>query len=1155
LLCGRLLRSFHRLLVVSMMTRCTFFIRRLFIVLLSAGMFAGCGGSADEGTPRTRAERTPAPAGSTLFTKLPASHTNVDFTNQVEYTQDTNVFTYRNYHNGGGVAIGDLNGDGLQDLYFTANQEDNRLYLNEGDWWFRDVTDAAGVAGQRAWATGVSLADVNGDGRIDIYVCNSGDISGDDRQNELYINQGTDENGVPQFEERAATWGVADEGYSTHAAFFDYDHDGDLDLYLLNNSFTPVSKFDLRDNQRQVRDELGGDKLYENRGGEFVDVSEEAGILGSEIGFGLGVTVADLNRDGWQDLYVSNDFFERDYLYINQGDGTFREALTDQMRHSSLSSMGADFGDVNNDGWPELFVTDMLPETDERLKETTSFKSWNHYQSMVRNGYYHQIMRNTLQLNNGNGTFSDISQIAGVHATDWSWGALIADFDLDGYKDIFVANGVYKDVTNQDFINYLANEQTARRMKERGRVEFLNLIEKIPSNKISNYAFRNALGADSTTGPVFRDAAAEWGLDTPSFSNGSAYGDLDNDGDLDLVVNNLNMESFVYRNEADSLQNHHSLSVTLEGAGDNPFGFGAQVTAEANGRTFYAEQMPVRGFQSTMGHRLTMGVGDADTLDRVTVAWPDGRVQRRTDVAADQTITLRQDDAASATDRPGPAIPEPPTQPFADVTDAVDLDAATHTENQFVDFNREGLIPKKLSTEGPRLAVGDVNGDGRDDLYAGGAKNQPGRLLVQQADGGFVPTNEALFDDDRVSEDVDAVFFDADADGDQDLYVVSGGNEYAPETDPLQDRLYLNDGTGTFTAAPDRLPDFEHSGGTVAAADYDGDGDTDLFVGSRVVPWNYGKTPPSLLLENDGTGRFTDATDDLAPTLRDVGMVTDAAWIDVVGDARADLVVVGEWMPITVFENTGERLARANADGLGDSHGWWNRLAAADFDGDGDTDFVVTNLGTNTRLDASPKQPASLYVSDFDDNGYSDPVLSVYRQGQNVPFVLRGPIVNQINPLRQKFPSHEAYAGTPISDVFTEAQLQEAVTKRAHTFSSVYVENEGDGTFTPHELPFEAQLAPMYGLHADDVNGDGHLDVLMAGNFHGVPPNLGRMDASYGVVLHGDGTGTFTAVPTRESGFRVTGEARDIVPLDVAGQSELIVVAKNDGPVQVFRRR
>jgi len=867
------------------------------------------------------------------------------------------------------------------------------------------------------------------------------------------------------------------------------------------------------------------------------------------------VTVGDVNRDGWQDIYVSNDFFERDYLYINEQDGTFREALPEQMRHSSLSSMGGDVGDLNNDGWPDLFVTDMLPRTDQRLKTTTTFKSWKEYQRMVRNGYYHQLLRNTLQLNHGNGTFSDVAPSVGVDATDWSWGALIADFNLDGHKDVFVANGVYKDVTNQDFIDYMMQEETARRMKKRGRDEFLNLIEKIPSNKLSNYAFRNTMAADSTTGPAFQNATTAWGLETLSFSNGSAYGDLDNDGDLDLVVNNLNMESFIYRNEADSLRGGHSLQLKLRGDGSNTFGVGAQVTVQADGRTFYKEQMPVRGFQSTVGHRLTIGVGAADTLDQVTVAWPNGQVQRFDNVATDRVLTVRQAEAPAATaDRPRP-VPKPSEAPlFEDVTDQVDLEAAAHEENQFVDFAREPLIPKKLSTEGPRLAVGDVNGDGREDLYVGGAKRQPGRLLVQRPDGRFVPTNESVFAEDQISEDIGALFFDADGDGDEDLYVVSGGNEYTPDTAPLTDRLYLNDGTGSFTRAQDRLPNLRQSGSAVVAADFDGDGDQDLFVGGRVVPWGYGKTPTSTLLENDGSGHFTDVTARVAPELERVGMVTDAVWADVTGNGRKDLVVVGEWMPISIFENTGERLRRVRPGGLAESNGWWNRVAAADVDEDGDRDLVIGNLGRNTRLTATSRRPASLYVNDFDGDGSTEPVLSMYRQGKNVPFVLRDRLLEAIPPLRPKFPSHEAYAGTSISDAFTDRQLESAETKRAHTFSTVYVENEGEGGFAMHPLPFEAQTAPMYGIHLDDVNNDGHVDILLGGNFHGAPPNLGRMDASYGAVLTGDGEGHFSAVPPRESGFRVPGEVREITSIETP-QGRLLLVAKNDGPVQVFQIR
>jgi len=1123
------------------------FARRLPIVAILVAMlpWTGCGSDAPS---RTKADRAPAPAGETLFTKLPAAHTNVDFTNDLTYTKDTNVFTYRNYHNGGGVAIGDLNGDGRQDLYFTSNQEDNRFYLNRGDWWFEDVTEAASVAGTRAWSTGVAVADVNGDGRLDIYVCNSGEMPNDDRRNELFINQGNDENGVPQFEEQAAEYGLDHPGYSTHATFFDYDQDGDLDLYLLNNAFTPVSSFDIRNNQRDVRDELGGDKLYQNNGdGSFTDVTERAGLYESEIAFGLGVSVGDVNRDGWPDLYISNDFFERDYLYLNNRDGTFREVLPQQMPTTSLSSMGADIADFTNDGRPEIFVTDMLPDREDRLKTTTTFEPWEGYQTRVQSGYHHQLLRNTLHLNNGNGSFSEVGALAGVHATDWSWGALGADFNLDGRTDLFVSNGVYKDVTDQDFIADLTTRETAQRMKERGRAEFLNLIEKIPSERLSNYAFRN------TDSLQFENAAAEWGLDTPSFSNGAAYGDLDNDGDPDLVVNNLGHKSFVYRNEATTTTDNHFLQVRLEGTPPNTFGFGTSVTVEHDGTTYYRKQYPMRGFQSASGTRLTVGVGSADTVDAITVAWPDGRVERRTDVATNQQIVARQAEAlptdSAARSVPRPRTPSDYAHRFEDVTDEVGL-AHLHEENDYSDFQREPLLPRKLSTQGPRLAVGDVTGNGLDDVYVGGAKGQPGTLYTQQSNGRFVSTNEDVFSQDAIAEDVGATFVDVTGNGALDLYVVSGGYEFSDTAPALQDRLYVNDGSGQFTLDRDRLPRDRQSGGPVTPLDYDRDGDTDLFVGGRVIPWRYGHTPQSRLLENDGTGHFTDVTDEAAPALRDVGMVTDAAWADVTGNARKELVVVGDWMPITIFRQTGGRLERMETTGLDESRGWWTRLLAEDVTGDDRTDLVVGNFGHNMRLKATPDTPVSLYAGDFDYNGRSSPILTHYADGKEVPVSLFGPMAQHFGFVRQRFSSYEAYSTATIDDLLTADQKKRGVVKQTHTFSSVVVENRGDGRFEMRPLPTRAQFAPLFGLLADDVTADGRTDLLLTGNFHGLPPKIGRMASSYGTLLRGTNTG-FQAVPSRKSGLLVRDQVRDAAFLNTARHGRVILFAKNDAPLQI----
>ena len=815
--------------------------------------------------------RPPPAADGHLFTKLPAAYTGVRFENHLTETRDFNVFTYRNFYNGGGVAAADLNGDGLPDLVLTANGTGPRVYLNRGAFRFRDVTEQTAITfkGAGAWVTGVTIADVNGDGLLDVYLCHAGNGTPEQRANALWINQGVGPDSIPRFREMAEQYGVADKGYSTQAVFFDYDRDGKLDLFVLNNSPRPVVSFSST-NTRDVRNEYGGHRLYHNEGGRFVDVSQQAGIFGSEIALGLGVVATDVNRDGWPDLYVSNDFFEQDYLYINNHDGSFTESIAREMPSISFFSMGLDIADVNNDGWPDVYTTDMFPEDDERVKKTSAFDLWEVYQQRVKNNFHHQFMRNMLQLNNGNGTFSDIGQLANVARTDWSWSALIADLDLDGYKDIFVTNGIMRDVTSQDYIAYLGNGQTMRATTRGKRVDYMKLIGAMSSTKLPNYAFHN------NGNLTFTNESASWGLDTPSFSSGAAYVDLDGDGALDLVVNNVNDTAFVYRNNARALPKRpHYLQVKLEGEGANRFAIGAKVTLDAGGKTQYQELEPTRGFQSSSDYVLTFGLGARDSVRSVKVEWPDGggRVSELSNVAADRALTVKQSEAARA-----PASAREPTRPtlLTDVTNKTRLDFV-HRENDFVDFEREPLMPKLVSTEGPTMAVADVNGDGLDDIYIGGAKGQAGKLFVQQRDGRFISTSEKEFAKDSISEDVGAVFFDADGDGHPDLYVVSGGNEFSEGAPALQDRLYLNDGRGSFRKAEGgrALPIEANSGSRAAAADYDGDGHIDLFVGGRVVPWRYGMDPSSMLLHNDGGGHFSDVTDRVAPQLRHVGMVTD----------------------------------------------------------------------------------------------------------------------------------------------------------------------------------------------------------------------------------------------------------------------------------------
>jgi hypothetical protein len=1073
---------------------------------------------------------------------MPSAYTDVTFANRLSETRDANVFTYRNFYNGGGVAIGDLTGDGLPEIVLTSNQDGPKVYLNLGHFRFRDVTKEAGLVERGRWTTGVTIADVNGDGKLDIYVCHAGLQPGAARANTLYINQGMTDS-IPRFTEMAAQYGLADTGYSTQAAFVDYDGDGDLDMFLIRNSPRPVASIAVK-NERARRDPLGGHELYRNDHGHFVDVSEQAGIYGPTIGFGLGIAVGDLNRDGRPDVYVANDFFERDYIYLNNGDGTFREVLEDALPVSSYFSMGVDIADLDNDGWPDIYTADMLPEDDYRLKTTQSFEPWTLYNAKAREGFDHQLMRNMLQHNNGNGTFSDVAWLGGVARTDWSWAALIADFDLDGNKDIFVANGLAHDVTQQDYLAFLGNDQTLRNVTGGGtqRVDFMSLIKAMSSTKLRNYGFRN--NGDLT----FTKASAAWGLDTPSFSNGAAYGDLDGDGAPDLVVNNVNDDAFIYRNNVRSqVPGNRFLQVRLVGDSVNPFAVGARVTLRSGDRQFMQELEPTRGFQSSVDYVLTFGVGAVDTLDSLRVDWPDGRTSGLTHVGTNRKVTIREGDGSQPSTPPRTTHDAPRTL-FTDVTTQVGLDFVHH-ENDFVDFDREQLIPKMVSTEGPFVTVGDVNRDGLDDFFIGGAKGQPSALYVQRANGTFAATNQALFDADRISEDLDAAFVDANGDGQLDLYVVTGGDEFSAGAPALEDRLYLGDGHGHFRKTTGLLPPVFASGSRIAASkDY-------LFVGGRVVPGRYGIDPPSSLLKNDGRGggatHFTDVTAQVAPELARVGMVTDALWTDVDHDGRVDLVVVGEWMPITIFHNTGTRLVRVKTPGLDHSAGWWNRIIAGDFNGDGRTDFVLGNLGLNSRFHATPAEPARMYVKDFDGNGFPEQLVALYEGGKSLPLALRDELTNALPFLAARYPKYADYAGQTVEQIFGNA-VNDAVQKQAETFASAIALSNRDGSYALVPLPEDAQIAPVYGMLAGDFDHDGKLDVLLAGNFSGAQPDIGSMMASYGLLLRGNGHGGFTAVSEAHSGFVVPGEARDIQRLRTR-HGDLYVVARNNDRPLFFR--
>jgi enediyne biosynthesis protein E4 len=1114
-----------------------------FGLLLCAAGIAAC--SDAEHSPPAVSTRDAPRVGDQLFTLMPSSYTGVRFTNAIEETPELNVFTYRNFYNGGGVATGDLNGDGLPEIVLTSNLHGSRLYLNKGHFRFEDITDAAHLHGTGAWATGVTIADVNGDGKLDIYVCYAGIIPGKRRANELFINQGNDKDSIPTFKEMAAQYGLAEEGYSTQAAFLDYDHDGKLDMFLVDNSPRSVNSFALT-NTRNVRDSLGGQKLFHNDGnGHFSDVSAKAGIFSPENAFGLGVAVSDVNRDGWPDIYVSNDFFERDYLYINNHDGTFTESLDKEMPYISYFSMGLDIADINNDGWPDIYTTDMLPEDEYRLRTTSSFESWDAYQAKVRNGFHYQLMRNMLQLNNGNGTFSDVGQLAGVARTDWSWSALIADLDLDGNKDIYITNGIAKDVTSQDYIAFLGDQRTIQSATQGKHVDFQRLTAAMTSTKLHHYVFHNDGGLS------FTNEAAPWGLDTPSFANGASYADLDGDGALDLVVNNSNQEAFVYRNNARTLlPANHFLQIKLEGDGSNRFAVGSKVTVETGAQSLFQELSPTRGFQSSVDYLLTFGVGKADTAQSVRVDWPDGRVSTLRNIPTNRRIIVKQSESVKA---PVDSRPATTRQLLADITSRTSL-PFVHRENDYVDFDRERLMPRMLSTEGPALAVADVNGDGLDDIFIGGAKDQASAILIQREDGSFAKSNEKVFAQDSVSEDVGAVFFDANKDGHPDLYVVTGGSEFSEAAPALEDRLYLNDGKGNFRKVIGALPPLTLSGSRVAAADYDGDGAVDLFVGGRSVPGRYGIDPQSVLLRNDGHGKFTDVTDEAAPGLSHIGMVTDAAWSDVDGDGRVDLVVVGEWMPITIFHNAGHgKLVKQTAAGLEKSNGWWNRLIVGDFTGDGKPDLVVGNLGLNTRLQANAKEPVTMYVKDFAHTGFLQQIITYYNAGKQYPLPLRDDLLRALPALRSRYPTFRDYAQQTVADVFPGKDLDDAVVKTAYTFATSLARNNGDGSFTLVPLPREAQIAPVYAMLAGDLEANGRSDLLLAGNLDAVEPELGTMSAGYGVFLRSDGKGHFIPVREIESGFLVPGQARGLARVRTR-KGVIFVVARNDDRPLVFRR-
>lgn len=1074
----------------------------------------------------TACQQNPHQSGrTTAFRELSSTATGIDFQNLLTETADQNVLEYEYFYNGGGVAVGDFNQDQLPDLYFTGNMVPNKLYLNQGKLQFEDVSIQAGVEGRATdWCTGVSLVDINQDGRLDIYLCYSGDGPEASRKNALYLNEGNVA-GVPQFREAAAEYGLDLATHSTQALFFDYDQDNDLDLYLLNHSIEDFQNFDATFVKKQ-RDPLAGDLLLRNDGGQFTDVSAIAGIKGTPLGFGLGVAATDVNNDGWMDLFISNDYIEEDYLYINQGDGTFRDELKTQFGHTSHFSMGSNVADINNDGWMDILSLDMLPEDNRRQKLLYGPDTYEKYQYMLRNGFYHQIMRNMLQLNNGDGTFSEIGQLAGISNTDWSWCPVFADFDNDGWQDLFVTNGYLRDYTNRDFVSYYADQ----RIKEnRGQATdaLMDIIARMPSTQTENYMFRNR--GDLT----FENKNQDWGFSETILSNGAVAADLDQDGDLDLIVNNLNETARIYENQVAS---GHYLQVALEAVAEQQV-IGTKVQVKANGQWLSQEFVPVSGFQSSTYTPLHFGLGTATTVDSLLVWWPGGSRQIATALSVDQQLMIRPDQTART------GLPKGnPTTLFQAVVPAVDWQ---HQENTAIDFKQQSLLTYALSYQGPAAVSADFTGDGRADVFLGGAKMQAATLFVQTSSGSWVESPQAAFTRDLIAEDVVATALDVDQDGDLDLYVGSGGYHYLTEDLALQDRLYLNDGKGQFSRATRALPLMRVSTGAVTVGDYDQDGDLDLFTGGRLIPGRYPLAAPSYLLLNQGDGSFTDQSEQIGPELQQLGLVTAAQSIDLNQDGRLDILLAGEWMPLTAMLNLADGWQiRPDFFGAATS-GWWQALQLADLDGDGDQDIIAGNIGENTNLKVSPEMPASMYVGDFDQNGTIDPLLTHYIQGKPYPFYSRDNLFGQLTSLRKKFTSYEAYADAQIEDILDPEQLQTAQVLKAQMGTSVWIENQGAGSWRIHPLPKAAQFAPVLAIHTDDFNQDGQIDLLLAGNIADTRPSMGPWDANYGQVLLNEGA-SFRYLPQFQSGLQIIGDARQILH---TGAGQYWFIRNNQAPL------
>jgi hypothetical protein len=1081
-------------------------------------------------------------AATPVFTLT--ENTGINFVNSIQNTKDFNIFSYRNFYNGGGCAIGDINNDGLADVFFTANQGSNKLYINKGNFLFEDITAQSNTADSLSWSTGVALVDINADGWLDLYVCNAGYMNGQPPKSRMYIN-----NHDLTFTDKAKEYNLENTGgYATHAAFFDYDNDNDLDCFIINNSFIPTNtlnyenKRNLRAKDWPVKDFLkgGGDRLMKNNNGIFEDVSEQAGVYGSLISFGLGVTVGDINLDGWQDVYVSNDFFERDYLYINQHNGTFKDELENYIQHTSHSSMGADMADVNNDGLPDIFTTEMLPDDDYRLKTTSSFENIDVNRQKIKAGFYYQYMQNTLQVNNGNGQFLETAFYSNVAASDWSWGGLIFDADNNSLPDIFVCNGIYRDVTDQDFIDFFADELYQKMALSGKKTDVDQMIDKMPSVPLANKMFVNKGGLH------FKEQATQWGLATPSFSNGAAYGDLDNDGDLDLIVNNVNQPSFVYQNNSRQNTKDHFIAIALKGKAPNTFAIGSKVKIFTGNSIISRELIPTRGFQSSVDYKIIAGLGTFSSIDSVEIIWPDRTYNTFYKPKIDTLILYQQ--PASA---PLYAFANTLTQP---IFDTLKNSFDKHTEDDYIDFYTERNIPAMVSREGPKAAVADVNADGLDDVFIGGAANEAGKLYLQNKSGGFIKKETPVFVKDAAVETVCALFFDADKDGDMDLFVANGGNNQPANSDIYKNALYLNDGKGNFSEALTALPSNRVNSSCVAANDFDDDGDIDLFVGSRSIPGSYGETPNSSLLVNDGKGNFTDAAKTLYKNIANTGLITQAIWCNINGKNKKDLVLVGEWMAPLIFSFNGKEFVEQKTN-LQQMYGLWQTVAYADVDNDGDDDLLLGNIGENFYLHPDENNPVKLWINDFDNNGTKDKILSKTVNGRDVPVFTKRELTDQMPSLKKQNLKHAEYAKKTVTDLFPSPIVDNAVIKKFNFASHCIALNNGQGNFSITTFPWQVQLSSMNAVLPADINNDGKMDLLIGSNKYDFLPQFCRLDAAFGIALLNDGKGKFNYLENKQSGITIKGCVRDIKPVNTKAGINYLWLRNNDDPVLMKQQK